>query len=113
MAFGIILTHKVAGPMYSLIKYLRLIEAGKWAIHMKQRQGDDLQIIVRHVNEMSEGLVLTVQKDLEQLGKVKSKILNPTGEIGESDFLLSSIDRLMENMKLRIHVNQPDSSLRK
>jgi methyl-accepting chemotaxis protein len=102
IAFGIVLTHKIAGPMFSLIKYLRLIEAGQWKIQMRQRQGDDLQIVVRHVNEMSEGLARTVAQDLESLEKIKSIIAAPTGDIGERDLLIAGIERLMDDMNQRI-----------
>ena len=102
VAFGIVITHKVAGPMFSLIKYLRLIEAGRWNVKMKQRSGDDLQIIVRHVNDMSEGLVTRVARDLEQLEKIKERILAPTGEIGERDLIVAGIERLIAKMTARI-----------
>ncbi len=102
MLFGIVLTHKVAGPMFSLIKYLRLIETGKWKIEMRQREGDDLQIIVRHVNELSEGLVSTVKQDLEQLEQIKAQLMAPTNEIGERDFLIAGVERLMTKMSQRI-----------
>ena len=88
--------------MFSLIKYLRLIETGKWNIVMKQREGDDLQIIVRHVNELSEGLVSTVKQDLEQLELIKAQLVTPTNEIGERDFLIAGVERLMTKMSQRI-----------
>jgi hypothetical protein len=102
VAFGIVMTHKVAGPMFSLIKYLRLIEVGKWNVTMKQRPGDDLQIIVRHVNEMSEGLVARVTCDLKQLEEIKDRILASTGELGERDLIVAGIERLIAKMAARI-----------
>ena len=69
---------------------------------MKQREGDDLQIIVRHVNELSEGLVSTVKQDLEQLELIKAQLVTPTNEIGERDFLIAGVERLMTKMSQRI-----------
>ena len=100
--FGIVLTHKVAGPMFSLIKHLRLIGAGHFHVTMRQRQGDDLQMIVRHLNEMGEGLVKITNHDLESLEKIKSSITHFSGDVGERDFLIAAIETLSNDMRKRV-----------
>ncbi|MEI6399092.1 MAG: HAMP domain-containing protein [Pseudomonadota bacterium] len=109
MWFGIVLTHKVAGPMFSLIRHLRSIGAGQWNIKMGQREGDELQMIVRHLNEMSDHLVLATRNDLDVLDKIKLTVSQFNGEAGERDFLLTAIENLCESLKKRITTPTKDT----
>lgn len=63
--FGILISHKVAGPMFSMVRHLRKIASGSWRTEMRIRQGDDLQFVVRNLNELSIALVSTAEKDLK------------------------------------------------
>ena len=63
---AILMTHKIAGPIYSLIRAMRHVELGRWANgSLKVRKGDDLRYVVRNFNSMVESLVVTGKEDLE------------------------------------------------
>jgi hypothetical protein len=109
MWFGIVLTHKIAGPMFSLIRHLRKIGAGHWNIKMRLRDGDDLRMVVRHLNEMTDQLVNVTRQDLDTLDKIKTGILQFNGDIGERDFLLATIDNLSEKLNKRITIPSKDA----
>jgi methyl-accepting chemotaxis protein len=109
MWFGIVLTHRVAGPMFSLIRHVRRIGAGRWNIKMRQRPGDDLQMVVRHLNEMTDHLVQMTHQDLESLDKIKTGLIQFNGEIGERDFLLAAIDNLTKTLSQRISTQTEDA----
>lgn len=100
--FGIVMTHKVAGPMFSLVRYIRKISSGQWNVHMYQRSGDDLQMLVRHVNELSENLVIVANNDLEALARIKSEISQVNTEQARKDFILSNIDKLISDISHRV-----------
>lgn len=106
MFFGIVLTHKIAGPMYSLVKHLRLIGVGQWNIEMRQRQGDELNMVVRHFNEMSDCLVNTVKNDLRELEKIKTDAAhiesNDPKVLEARTKLLATISELEANFQQRI-----------
>jgi len=64
---GVIMTHKIAGPMYSLVREFRRIEAGLWNVKMRLRQDDDLKFVVRNFNEMVSAIVQASEADLSTI----------------------------------------------
>lgn len=61
---AVLLTHRVAGPMYSLIKYMRQVERGNFSAKLKVREGDELKYVVRNFNLMVESLADYAHQDL-------------------------------------------------
>ena len=106
LMFGIMLTHRVAGPMFAIIRHMRKIGNGHWKVNMRQRPTDDLQMMVRHLNEMSESLVDAASKDLESISKIRTAVADFKGEIGERDFLLAALDRHAQEVGKRIETSQ-------
>jgi HAMP domain-containing protein len=64
---GILVTHRVAGPIYNIVRTLRVIGLGQWRMKMQIRSNDDLDLLVRHINELSESLVEFTEKDVSVL----------------------------------------------
>lgn len=62
---GVFITHKVAGPMFSLVRFFRRVEAGMWFGEMRTRPDDDLAYLVRNFNEMLSGIRRCSHADLE------------------------------------------------
>ncbi len=69
---GIFITHRLAGPMYSLVKHFRLIEEGCWVSNIRLREGDDMRYVVRNFNGMMASIKQRTQSDLEQLKMMQS-----------------------------------------
>jgi methyl-accepting chemotaxis protein len=67
--FGVLISHKIAGPMFSMVRLIRKLSSGSWRSQMRLRAGDDLQLIVRNLNELSNSLVALAEKDLEIIEK--------------------------------------------
>ena len=53
---GIVITHRIAGPMFSLVRHIRLIQTGRLTPPLKVREGDDLKYVVRNFNELLQYL---------------------------------------------------------
>jgi methyl-accepting chemotaxis protein len=100
--FGIILTHRIAGPMFSIVRQLRLIAQGNWRVSLRQRQGDELQTLVRHLNEMSESLVVVAESDLQTLATIKQSMIESEANAYKLGSILISIDQLMDTIESRI-----------
>jgi methyl-accepting chemotaxis protein len=69
-AMGIIVTHKIAGPMYSLVRHIRLVGMGHLTEPMRLRDTDELKFVVRNFNEMVDdlrGVTLTDIKNMDDL----------------------------------------------
>lgn len=54
LGMGIFVTHRIAGPMYSLVRSFRMITEGDYTQKVNIREGDDLKYVVRNFNEMAE-----------------------------------------------------------
>ena len=66
---GIMITHRIAGPMYSIVRHLRRIGLGYFGVHMRLREGDDLRYVVRNVNDMIDSLKFLTKQDLDSIDK--------------------------------------------
>ncbi|MGE0174386.1 MAG: hypothetical protein AB7T49_16440 [Oligoflexales bacterium] len=82
---GVVLTHKIAGPIYSLVRNFRRIEQGRWNSYLKLRQDDEMQYLARKYNDMIDALRARGVRDLEALTRVKEGLSklpgnNPIGK---------------------------------
>ncbi len=64
---GVFITHKIAGPMFSLVRAFRQVEHGNWAARLVVRSDDELKYLVRNFNEMIDGLVKIAQADSDRI----------------------------------------------
>ncbi|MCX6127166.1 MAG: hypothetical protein NTV34_20785, partial [Proteobacteria bacterium] len=62
--FGVLLSHKIAGPMFSMVRHFRKMASGSLMTEMRSRPGDDLQFVVRNLNDLSASLVQMAKKDI-------------------------------------------------
>ena len=81
MLFGIVMTHRIAGPMYSMVRHMRRLASGQWRTTMKSRPDDDLQLLVRNLNDISDGLVKLAEDDLKILEQlIAADLSKPANE---------------------------------
>lgn len=90
---AILITHRIAGPMFALVRQFRLIQDGRFATRLKVRDGDDLKYVVRNFNEMAETLKAQTKKDLADLEEIAASL---------SGDQLERAQRLKERMAARI-----------
>jgi methyl-accepting chemotaxis protein len=102
IVFGLLLTHRIAGPVFNLVRYLRMIGHGHWNIKMKQRSHDELAMVVRHVNEMSQSLTTAVQDDLQVLVQVESLLKDAQKDPNKIESTLQAIEALRLRLQKRI-----------
>ncbi len=65
----ITVTHRVVGPLYNLVRNMRRFESPNWNGHIRVREKDELQYVMRNFNNMIDCIVGTINKDLEVLQK--------------------------------------------
>lgn len=101
---GILITHRLAGPMYSLVRQFRRVEEGRWYGQMKIRDGDDMRYVVRNFNAMLDAINKQTQMDFEKLRHVRELLvstgMNESERIAKALLELKSID---EKMRERLH----------
>lgn len=67
---GVIMTHRVAGPMFSIVRHMRMVQMGQTLAPLKLRDSDDLKYLVRNFNELLEFLSKQNRHDCEALDKI-------------------------------------------
>jgi hypothetical protein len=70
----ILITHRIAGPMFSLVRQMRMIQSNYWDCNMTVRQSDDMQFVIRNFNDLVDSLKMSVADDLEQFDNTISAI---------------------------------------
>lgn len=109
---GILLTHRLAGPMYSLVRQFRRVEEGRWYGQMKIRDGDDMRYVVRNFNAMLESLNKQAHMDFDKLRQVRellvSEYISDPDKVSKTLIELKVLD---ERMRERLHANEHESDM--
>jgi hypothetical protein len=101
---GILITHRLAGPMYSLVRQFRRVEEGRWYGQMKIRDGDDMRYVVRNFNAMLDAINKQTQMDFEKLRHVRELLV--ADKVQENDRIahaLIELKSLDERIRERLH----------
>jgi hypothetical protein len=69
-AYGIKMTHKVAGPLFKVSLYLKKMRDGRFDKVYNLRKGDQLTDFYEHFRHAHAGVVKMQQADLERIGAV-------------------------------------------
>lgn len=97
LTLGIFVTHRIAGPMYSLVRSFRTVAQGNYRAIMGVREDDDLKYVVRNFNEMVECIGKNTEADIARLVSIQESAPEQI-----SDELAS----IIEDMKRRVSPNQ-------
>jgi len=103
-AFGIYLSHKIAGPIYRIEKFLSAMCAGDLTTRITLRKGDELIALADAINRLvgSLGSSLTIEKThmentLKELNDLRNEISSLPGKHPQ---VLKTIDRLDDEIRL-------------
>ncbi len=107
---GILMTHRVAGPMYSLVRQFRRVEEGRWYGQMRIRDGDDMRYVVRNFNAMMESINSQTHLDSDKLRNIREVLVS--SDLTDSEKITRAlIDiRVLDNkLRGRLH-SDPESN---
>ena len=91
--YGIVITHKVAGPIYKISTYFTSIRDGRLGPVYNLRKGDQLQEFFEGFKSMHESLRQRAQEDVELLGRAVA-VLERSGAQGELAGALEALKTL-------------------
>lgn len=94
-AVGIVLTHKVAGPMYALVLGMNRITTGDWSSRRGFRRGDEFQEVGQSFQRMTGALR---DKELAELDQLEA--LRGTPDLSVD--VQQGLDRLIREKRQRI-----------
>ncbi len=97
----VMVTHRIAGPMYGLLRYIRRIQTGKYQAYAKTRDGDELGFIFRNFNDMVSSLIRSARKDIHFLKEIRDEL---EGDSDSLDYakIGKKIDEYMLSVESRI-----------
>lgn len=75
---SIFITHRIAGPMFSMVRYLHLVKERNAKVPLRVRENDDLRFLVRNINDF--------------FGYLNTLCLEDKGSIEEALRLIQSSD---------------------
>jgi methyl-accepting chemotaxis protein len=73
---GILITHKIAGPMFGLARHLRRVQddGGRFEGEIKVRADDEMKYLVRHLNDLIEFLRDMTVQDLRRVDALGDRL---------------------------------------
>ena len=105
---AVLVAHKVAGPMFSLVRSFRRAGAGQLDCDLNLREGDELKFVVRNFNDMLRGLRQRAAEDLELLSELRARLR--AQELAGP--VLPELEQLESRLRQRIGTAAPASGRR-
>jgi hypothetical protein len=94
-AYGIVLTHKIAGPLYKVTLYLDKMRDGKLGQVYNLRKGDELVEFFEHFKAAHDAIRARTQQDIGLL----EKAISAAGTSPLGDELREARDKKVESLK--------------
>ena len=115
--FGIILSHRIAGPWYRLENILKLMAKGNFATEVKLRKNDELHSLADAINDATRNLRETTLKTHDQLEALDSVLGQFEHELGKdpvdiikTKLLLSKVHETSKELKILSRKYTPEIS---
>lgn len=103
-AFGIYLSHKIAGPIYRIEKFLGAMGAGDFSSRIRLRKGDELVSLADAINRLVDSLSSSFSVEKTQIESVLKELNDLRNEMSSfSDKhpqALKTLDRLDDEIRI-------------
>ena len=67
----VMLTHRIVGPLYNLVRNMRRFESSHWNGHIAVREQDELKYVMRNFNGMVDEIINTLKTDIAKLRQLE------------------------------------------
>lgn len=110
---AIFVTHRLAGPMYSLVRHFRRVEEGMWYGSVRLREGDDLRYVVRNFNGMIEAISRETREDLGAVQQLRQLLQDAASDDEKKQADLNEIHSMIDRLEQRIsqRLSPPQSNI--
>ncbi len=105
--YAIVLTHKVAGPLFKISKYFEKMENGDFEEPTPLRKGDQLQGFYDRFKQMHGTVRERMKRELAVLEALEREC---EGSVGDSQ-LMSRLHSAVEELKHALHMDIEDSTV--
>jgi signal transduction histidine kinase len=95
---GVFLSHKIAGPVYRINKFLKDVTAGNLATPLVLRHGDELTDLADTINHMTDSLKTTINEQRVVIKRITNEIdsLRKTASCGDA---VIRLEKEIKNIK--------------
>jgi len=101
---GIVVTHKVAGPIYKMIRQIRDVEDGHWNMPSPLRKGDELTHFFTAFEEMVQALRDQREHEMGLMDQLKERLGEMTPE------QRAIYDELYKEMRRALHGDEEEEA---
>ena len=97
----IFFTHRVAGPMFALVRQMRIVEEGSLNAILHTRDSDEMKYVTRNFNAMVDALRHQTEADIAKLDRVVEE-LEDLARKGQSPASIDDARGLLQSFKQRM-----------
>lgn len=101
---GMYISHKIAGPIYRLERYLTDMASGQLMAHVKLRKGDEFGSLAAKINEVTDSLRGTISNQKASLVKVAAELEKVKALTDSKSAGISEIDSKIDKIRGEIVV---------
>jgi methyl-accepting chemotaxis protein len=98
------LSHKIAGPVYRIERYLTDMAAGRLTAHIKLRKGDELVSVADKINELTDSLRSTIVNQRTSLDKIMAELEVVKKQLDPKTANINEIARMIDTVNAEITV---------
>lgn len=104
---GILVTHRIAGPMYALVKNMRQIQSGRYNASLQVRKDDELKFVVRNFNDMCEALMASARSDQDRLECILKELEKDQFHQQAREFVIEQTRKFQQDLEARCSSELP------
>jgi methyl-accepting chemotaxis protein len=99
---GIFLSHKIAGPIYRIEKFLGDMSTGNFAARIVLRKGDELMSVADKINVLNDSLKTTIGSQKSSMGRIVAELDELKRMVNSKPGDISSLDKNIERLQNEI-----------
>ena len=101
---GIYLSHKIAGPIYRIERFLASMAAGDLSARIKLRRGDEMVSLADSINKLTDSLALAIATKKEHMENVLKELYTLRELISSGSKEQARINDALENLDNKIRI---------
>jgi hypothetical protein len=107
---GVRLSHRIAGPVFAMVRYLRTLQSGQYNERMRVRDSDELKYLARHLGDLGDILHAKTTTDLVHLNEIITIVGKSQEGLSKEDRIqvLTTCEKLKTEFASRIANTEPE-----
>ena len=105
---GLYLSHRISGPLYSVVRKLRLLGHGNFFGELKLRKNDELKYLMRNINHATSQLADKTRDDISKLEQLLTEVQKLNQKMSSDE--LKHIEHKLQTMIERWYKSIGESS---